>query len=165
MPPRVTLGVATYERDTYLAEAVASCLRQTYDDLEVLVVLDGGRNPNIERVLAGFDDPRLRVVRHERNRGIAEAYNTIIRTFISLPAGVARMPFWKFTALTLAGCLPWVFALTFAGQKAAENWTSWKDSLHYVDYTVAVLIVLGVVYLAVRWRRNRNRGRAADAPA
>ena len=79
MPPRVTLGVATYERDTYLAEAVASCLRQTYDDLEVLVVLDGGSNPNIERVLAGFDDPRLRLVRHEANRGIAEAYNTIIR--------------------------------------------------------------------------------------
>jgi membrane protein DedA with SNARE-associated domain len=89
----------------------------------------------------------------------------IIRTFISLPAGVARMPFWKFSALTLAGCLPWVFALTFAGQKAAENWTSWKDSLHYVDYTVAVLIVVGIAYLAVRWRRNRNRGRAADAPA
>jgi membrane protein DedA with SNARE-associated domain len=89
----------------------------------------------------------------------------IIRTFISLPAGVARMPFWKFSVLTLAGCLPWVFALAFAGQKAAENWTSWKDSLHYVDYTVAVLIVVGIAYLAVRWRRNRNRGRAADAPA
>ena len=79
MSPRVTLGVATYERDTYLQEAVASCLRQTYDDLEVLVVLDGGRNPDVEQVLAGFDDPRLRLVRHERNRGIAEAYNTIIR--------------------------------------------------------------------------------------
>jgi glycosyltransferase involved in cell wall biosynthesis len=75
----VTLGVATYERDTYLAEAVASCLRQTYDDLEVLVVLDGGSNPNVERVLAGFDDRRLRIVRHDHNRGIAEAYNTIIR--------------------------------------------------------------------------------------
>jgi glycosyltransferase involved in cell wall biosynthesis len=79
MSPRVTLGVATYERDTYLAEAVASCLRQTYDDLEVLVVLDGGSNPNVEQVLAGFDDPRLRIVRHEVNRGIAEAYNAIIR--------------------------------------------------------------------------------------
>ena len=89
----------------------------------------------------------------------------IVRTFISLPAGIARMPFWKFSVYTFLGCLPWVFALTFAGQKAAENWTSWKDSLHYVDYTVAVLIVLGVIYLAVRWRRNRNRGRAADAPA
>src|SRR6266508_667549 len=79
MTPRVTLGVATYERDAYLAEAVASCLRQTFDDLEVLVVLDGGGNPNVEEVLAGFDDPRLRIVRHEVNRGIAEAYNTIVR--------------------------------------------------------------------------------------
>src|SRR6266540_6510034 len=79
MTPRVTLGVATYERDAYLAEAVASCLRQTFDDLEVLVVLDGGGNLNVEEVLAGFDDPRLRTVRHEANRGIAEAYNTIVR--------------------------------------------------------------------------------------
>jgi membrane protein DedA with SNARE-associated domain len=87
----------------------------------------------------------------------------IIRTFISLPAGVARMPFWKFSILTVAGCLPWVFLLTFAGEKAAENWTDWKDSLHYVDYTVAAAIVIGIAYLVVRWRRNR--GRATDAAA
>jgi membrane protein DedA with SNARE-associated domain len=89
----------------------------------------------------------------------------IIRTFISLPAGVARMPFWKFSVLTLAGCVPWIFMLTFIGREVGANWEDWKDSLHYVDYTVAVAIVLGAVYLAVRWRRNRNRGRAADAPA
>src|SRR4051794_22856768 len=77
--PRVTLGVATYSRDTYLAEAVASCLAQDYQDLEVLVVVDGSVNPKIDEVLAQFDDPRLRVVRHEVNRGISEAYNTIIR--------------------------------------------------------------------------------------
>ncbi|MDX6733561.1 MAG: hypothetical protein QOC54_3509, partial [Baekduia sp.] len=77
--PRVTLGVATYSRDTYLAEAVASCLAQDYDDLEVLVVVDGSVNPRIDEVLATFDDPRLRIVRHEVNRGISEAYNTIIR--------------------------------------------------------------------------------------
>ncbi|HMJ33104.1 MAG TPA: glycosyltransferase [Baekduia sp.] len=77
--PRVTLGVATYSRDTYLAEAVASCLAQDYEDLEVLVVVDGSVNPRIDEILATFDDPRLRVVRHEVNRGIAEAYNTIIR--------------------------------------------------------------------------------------
>jgi glycosyltransferase involved in cell wall biosynthesis len=77
--PRVTLGVATYSRDTYLAEAVASCLAQDYDDLEVLVVVDGSVNPRIDEVLATFDDPRLRIVRHKVNRGISEAYNTIIR--------------------------------------------------------------------------------------
>jgi membrane protein DedA with SNARE-associated domain len=82
----------------------------------------------------------------------------IVRTFISLPAGVARMPFWRFTVLTLLGCIPWVFMLAFVGNQAADRWTSWRDSLHYVDYGVAALIVLGIVYLVVRRRR-----RPADA--
>ena len=66
----------------------------------------------------------------------------IIRTFISLPAGVARMPFWRFTVLTTLGCIPWVFMLTFIGKQVGDNWESWKDNLHYVDYAVAAVIVL-----------------------
>jgi membrane protein DedA with SNARE-associated domain len=85
----------------------------------------------------------------------------IIRTFISLPAGVARMPFWRFSVLTLAGCIPWVLMLTFIGREAGDRWESWKDSLHYVDYAVAALIVAGVVYLIVR--RRRGNGRASKA--
>jgi membrane protein DedA with SNARE-associated domain len=77
----------------------------------------------------------------------------IIRTFISLPAGVARMPFWRFSVLTLAGCIPWVLMLTFIGKQAGDNWGDWKDSLHYVDYAVAALIVLALAYLFVRSRR------------
>ena len=61
----------------------------------------------------------------------------IIRTFISLPAGVAKMPFWRFTLLTTLGCIPWVFMLTFIGKQAGDNWEKWKDNLHYVDYAVA----------------------------
>ncbi len=93
----------------------------------------------------------------------------IIRTFISLPAGVARMPFWRFSVLTLAGCVPWVLMLTAIGQAAGERWDSWKDSLHYVDYAVAALIVAGIVYLVVRSRRggppgveDAERGSRAD---
>jgi membrane protein DedA with SNARE-associated domain len=78
----------------------------------------------------------------------------IIRTFISLPAGVARMPFWKFSALTILGCVPWVLMLTFIGREAGDNWEDWKDSLHYVDYAVAAAIVIGVVWLVVRNRRR-----------
>src|SRR4051812_33020651 len=52
----------------------------------------------------------------------------IIRTFISLPAGVARMPFWRFSLFTVAGCLPWVFLLTFIGRQVGDNWQQWKDS-------------------------------------
>jgi membrane protein DedA with SNARE-associated domain len=90
----------------------------------------------------------------------------IIRTFISLPAGVARMPFWKFTILTVAGCLPWIFMLTLIGREVGDNWGSWKDSLHYVDYAVAALIVLGIVFLVVRNRRGKRAAGepAADAP-
>ena len=90
----------------------------------------------------------------------------IIRTFISLPAGVARMPFWRFTVLTFAGCVPWVFMLAFIGQQVGERWESWKDSLHYFDYAVAAAIVIGAVYLFVRHRRDRGRRpeAAADAP-
>jgi membrane protein DedA with SNARE-associated domain len=80
----------------------------------------------------------------------------IVRTFISLPAGAARMPFWRFTTFTLLGCIPWVFLLAFVGKQAGDNWVNWKDSLHYVDYAVAALIVVGIVYLIVRSRRRRR---------
>jgi membrane protein DedA with SNARE-associated domain len=90
----------------------------------------------------------------------------IVRTFISLPAGVAKMPFRRFTLFTFLGCLPWMFALTFIGQQVGDRWDQWKDKLHYVDYGVAALIVLGVAYLVVRWRRGRPDQPApvADAP-
>src|SRR3954447_8130715 len=87
----------------------------------------------------------------------------VVRTFISLPAGVARMPFWRFSILTLAGCVPWILMLTLVGKAARDNWDQWKDRLHYVDYGVAVIIVLGAALLAQRWWRGR-RGRAPRAP-
>jgi membrane protein DedA with SNARE-associated domain len=78
----------------------------------------------------------------------------IVRTFISLPAGVARMPFWRFTLLTFAGCVPWVLMLAFIGKQAGDNWDDWKDSLHYLDYAVAALIVAGAAYWFFRRRRR-----------
>jgi membrane protein DedA with SNARE-associated domain len=80
----------------------------------------------------------------------------IIRTFISLPAGVARMPFWRFSVLTLAGCVPWVLMLTFIGKEAGDRWDDWKDSLHYVDYAVAAASLMGGAYLILRARRRRR---------
>jgi membrane protein DedA with SNARE-associated domain len=80
----------------------------------------------------------------------------IVRTFISLPAGVARMGFTRFTIYTLLGCIPWVFMLTFIGKEAGDNWEQWKDNLHYVDYAVAVAIVAGAVYVFFKWRRGKS---------
>ena len=87
----------------------------------------------------------------------------VIRTFISLPAGVARMPFWRFSVLTFLGALPWNLGLTLAGRSARNNWTDIKDKLHYVDYGVVLLVVAGVIYLLVRRARSRGDGPAPDA--
>ena len=54
-----------------------------------------------------------------------------------------------------AAC-PWVLMLTFIGKQAGDNWEDWKDSLHYVDYAVAAMIVGGVAYLIVRARGARR---------
>jgi len=86
----------------------------------------------------------------------------IVRTFISLPAGVAKMPFWRFTAFTLLGCIPWVLMLALIGEAVGENWEEWREHLHYLDYAVVAAIVVGVVYLIVR--RRRGGGTPTEAP-
>jgi membrane protein DedA with SNARE-associated domain len=88
----------------------------------------------------------------------------IVRTFISLPAGVARMPFGRFAVLTFAGSLPWVFGLALLGREVGHNWVRWKDHLHYVDDAVIVLIVAGVVYLVVRRLRGGGGEPTAVGP-
>ena len=78
----------------------------------------------------------------------------IIRTFISLPAGIARMPFWRFTLYTAIGCLPWVLALTLIGVQVGSKWEEWHKRLEVLDYLVVVAIVAAVVYYVVRRRRG-----------
>jgi membrane protein DedA with SNARE-associated domain len=87
----------------------------------------------------------------------------IVRTFISLPAGVAKMPFLRFTALTVLGCIPWVFMIAFIGKQAGDRWEEWKEHLHYVDYVVILAIVALAVWMFVRYRRRRGTNPAVDA--
>jgi len=78
----------------------------------------------------------------------------VIRTFISLPAGVARMKFGRFTALTLVGCIPWVLALALIGEAVRSRWTDWKANLAYADYVVVALVLCAIAYAVIQWRRR-----------
>ena len=82
-----------------------------------------------------------------------------IRTFISFPAGTARMNFAKFTFYTFLGCVPWVFALTYLGYLLGENWDRVGSYLHYLDYAIALGVLAGAVYLFYRWRSARSSSR------
>jgi membrane protein DedA with SNARE-associated domain len=84
----------------------------------------------------------------------------IVRTFISLPAGVARMPFWRFTVLTVIGCIPWVTGLTLLGRAAGDDWERLQRQLHYVDYALILAAVGGVIW----WILRRRARRVASAP-
>jgi membrane protein DedA with SNARE-associated domain len=78
----------------------------------------------------------------------------LIRTFISLPAGVAKMPLGRFAAFTTIGCVPWVLALTLLGDAVGKNWETLHSRLAFLDYAVAAAIVAAIAWLAVRVRRT-----------
>ena len=73
------------------------------------------------------------------------------------------MPFWRFTAFTLAGSIPWVLMLALIGRGVGDNWEQWRHNLGYLDYVVLAVIVAGVVYLLIR--RRRRRGDSGQGPA
>lgn len=83
----------------------------------------------------------------------------IIRTFISLPAGISRMNFPRFCVLTFVGCIPWCWFLAYVGLKAGENWDKLGPYFHYADYAVSALLL----FLIIRWilSKRRNAGHTA----
>ena len=83
----------------------------------------------------------------------------VVRTFIALPAGVARMPRVRFHVYTFLGSWPWCFALAWLGMKLGENWRQLGKYLHKFDAVILALIVVGVVWFI--WTHWHNRIRRA----
>jgi membrane protein DedA with SNARE-associated domain len=86
----------------------------------------------------------------------------VVRTFISFPAGAARMPYPRFAALTVLGVVPWVFGFGLLGREVGSNWEKWRHHLAFLDYLVVGLIVVGIVWLLIRRARARKAASAVD---
>jgi membrane protein DedA with SNARE-associated domain len=78
----------------------------------------------------------------------------VVRTFISLPAGVARMPLGRFSVLTVLGTLPWCIMLVAVGNVAGANWDTWHRRFGYLDYVVVAAFVVTAAWLLLRQRRQ-----------
>ena len=74
----------------------------------------------------------------------------LVRAFISLPAGLAKMPFWRFTWLTALGSIPWVIGFGLLGRAVGDEWEKWREHLSILDYIVVAAIVVAVLYWIYR---------------
>jgi membrane protein DedA with SNARE-associated domain len=79
----------------------------------------------------------------------------VIRTFISLPAGIAKMDFKKFSIYTFIGVVPFTAALTYAGVKLRENWDGLQPYFHKFDLIIGLFLVLGIIWYIFRHLKRR----------
>ncbi len=79
----------------------------------------------------------------------------VVRTYISLPAGIAEMNFYKFSLYTFFGSLPWNAALAIIGYKAGENWRVLENYFRKLDLFIVILIVVLVIWYVRRHLKKK----------
>jgi membrane protein DedA with SNARE-associated domain len=87
----------------------------------------------------------------------------VVRSFISIPAGVLEMPLVRYTVLTAIGSAVWCFGIAGAGVALGSSWEHFHESFRYADYAVGLLVVLAVGYGAFKLARRRARRRAIES--
>src|SRR3954447_7684169 len=86
----------------------------------------------------------------------------VVRSFVSIPAGVFEVPFRRYTVLTLIGSAVWCFVFAGAGWAAGASWESFHHAFRYADVVVAAAIVAAAGWLV--WRLMRGRRSAEASP-
>jgi membrane protein DedA with SNARE-associated domain len=84
----------------------------------------------------------------------------VVRTFIALPAGIARMPRLRFHVYTFIGSFPWCLALAYLGMKAGQNWKYLGKYFHQFDKIIGAILLLGIIWFV--WSRWQHRVRMAN---
>jgi membrane protein DedA with SNARE-associated domain len=157
--------------EAYLGIALAGTLGYVVGSIGGWAIGRYGGRPFVERHQRLFHTSPEKIERAERwFERFGDAFVLVgrvvplVRSFVSIPAGLARMPLGRFTVLTIPGSAVWCFGLAGAGWALGAHWEDFHDAFHYVDYAVLVLAVGAVAYLVYRRRMARlaRRARAAD---
>jgi membrane protein DedA with SNARE-associated domain len=87
----------------------------------------------------------------------------VVRSFISIPAGVVRMPIVRFTVLTFLGCIPWCFGIAAAGWALGSSYENFHHDFAYVEYAVLAGVIVLCAWLILRWRSSKMARRAGPS--
>jgi len=80
----------------------------------------------------------------------------VVRTFISLPAGIVRMNVPRFVLFSFIGAVPWCYLLAYIGLKLGERWDGLHEYFHHLDVVIGMVLVLGFIYfLWSHWPRTK----------
>ncbi len=81
----------------------------------------------------------------------------VVRTFISIPAGIERVPFWKFSFFSFLGSVIWTYLLAFIGMKLGEHWDTLRNVFHKFDAVIVLFIVAAIAYWIYRHVRQNKK--------
>ena len=161
VPSEVTMIYAGYLVSQGSMNFVAAVVVGTLGNLVGSLIAWAAGAYGVDAVLVRTEHNRRRV---EQAHGWFERYGTptvffarllpVVRTFISLPAGVARMPLGRFSVLTVLGSLPWCIMLVAIGDVAGANWDTWHRRFGYLDYVVVAAVLAAAAWLVLRQRRH-----------
>ena len=131
----------------------------------------GGR-PFVERHQRLFHASPARIERADRRFArfgdafvLAGRVLPLVRSFVSIPAGLARMPLGRFTVLTVPGSAAWCLALAGVGWALGAHWEEFHHGFRWAEYVVAAVVVAGAGYLVYRLVVTRGSMRSARAQA
>jgi membrane protein DedA with SNARE-associated domain len=151
----------------YVAMSLAGVLGNTVGSLIGWGIGAYGGRPLLEQRGRWFHLDREKLDRADRwfdRYGDAAVFlgrmTPVVRSFISIPAGVVRMPIVRFTVLTFLGCIPWCFGIAAAGWALGSSYENFHHDFAYVEYAVVAAVILLAVWLFLRWRSSRTEVRS-----
>jgi membrane protein DedA with SNARE-associated domain len=154
----------------YLAIALAGTIGYTLGSIGGWAIGVYGGRPFVERHGRWLHADAKKLERADRwfvHYGDALVFfgrvTPVVRSFVAIPAGLARMPLGRYAALTLPGSAVWCFALAGIGWGLGSNWERFHDAFRYADYAIVAAALIVAAVLLLRWRSSRLASRAADS--